>query len=173
MTYLSAATLVSRMTPKVVREICTTLPEPGDAAATDADVVAAALHVDAGTTPPEGYVAILAAAIEQAIRWSESRVESECGKRFAVPLLRLDGSIPDEIEEATYSLARYSVYSRRDYRIPDSVMIDRDDTTSWLKRVGKGDAILDLAAAGQSQAPASIFSSGVADTSLMQTQYMP
>lgn len=172
--YLSAVTLVSRMGAHVVRELCTRLPDdPLDPVSTDAEAMAAALSVDSGATPVGAYVMEIAGHLSDAVRWAEGRVESEVAQRYSLPLVGADALPPREIEEATFSLARYNLYSRRDYRIPESVQMDKDDAISWLRRVGRGEAALNLSGAGAAQAQAAVYASGAASTDLLWTQPMP
>lgn len=74
---------------------------------------------------------------------AEEEVESYLSMRYRIPLKATDGTIPNNVKKAMFTITKYFLYGRRD-SIDESVQLQYDMAVTWLKRVADGKANVNL-----------------------------
>lgn len=77
---------------------------------------------------------ILQVAVEQA----SSLVDAHLGVRYSLPL----ETVPESVKYHTLLLARYILFTRRSYAVPERVEREYQDTMVWLDHIAEGRLIL-------------------------------
>lgn len=78
------------------------------------------------------------AILDAALRQAESVVNSYIGVRYDVPLEEPS----DAIIYAVLSIAKYILFSRRSFMMPEYISDDRGEVVKWLKDVSVGNLVL-------------------------------
>jgi len=92
-------------------------------------------------TAPEGQLdstVIDLPRLATALADASDRIDSYIGRRYGVPL----ASPPGSIRAACCTLARYALATAGGSVPSEAAKAERDETTSWLKRIGEGEAVL-------------------------------
>jgi len=85
----------------------------------------------------------IAFVVLEKLRWAEGIVNSYGGRRYEIPMLASDLTKPYELVDATLSVARFKLYSRRT-SIPDDVIADYEMAMDWLERLAAGKVVVNL-----------------------------
>lgn len=91
------------------------------------------------------------AIIEQKIESAEQEVESYLAARYALPVSAPDGTIPEIVKQAIYTITKYYLYGRRN-QIDAGVSDQYANIVKWLNRVKSGELDVPLIEADGSNA---------------------
>lgn len=76
--------------------------------------------------------------VEQKISAAEQEVESYLAGRYALPVTAPDGTIPEIVKQAIYTITKYYLYGRRN-QIDAGISDQYAQIVKWLNRVKNGE----------------------------------
>jgi phage gp36-like protein len=77
--------------------------------------------------------------VENKLKASESMVDGYLGTRYTIPVKAEDGTVPEIVKQAVFTIAKYLLFARRNNLTPD-IADQYTNTLTWLKDVSAGRA---------------------------------